>query len=70
MNESMNKDFEVKKAQTSTFVVKIDSERCCLAWRGLQGDLIAAFQYITGLTRKLGINILDGHVVIGQGVMV
>lgn len=54
VTESMNKDFEVKKAQTSTFVVKIDSERCCLAWRGLQGDLIAAFQYIKGPYKKVG----------------
>lgn len=54
VTESMNKDFEVKKAQTSTFVVKIDSERCCLAWRGLQGDLIAAFQYLTGPYKKVG----------------
>jgi len=35
----------------------------------LQGDLIAAFEYLKGPTRKLGRGFLQGHVVIGQGVM-
>ena len=42
--------------------------------RRLQGDLIAAFQYlkvlqVSWLTRKLERDFLQGHVVIGQGVM-
>jgi len=37
--------------------------------RGLQGDLIAAFQYLQGPTRKLERDFLQGHVVIGQGGM-
>jgi len=38
--------------------------------RKLQGDLIAAFQYLKGLMRKTGTNILAGPVDTGQGVMV
>ncbi|GAB0181388.1 hypothetical protein GRJ2_000604100 [Grus japonensis] len=38
--------------------------------RRLQGDLIAAFQYINGPTGKLVRDCLSGSVVIGQGVMV
>ena len=34
-------------------------------WR----DLIMAFQYLKGPTRKLERDFLQGHVVIGQGVM-
>jgi len=37
--------------------------------RRLQEDLIAAFQYLKGPTRKLERDFLQGHVVIGQGVM-
>ena len=37
--------------------------------RRLQGDLTAAFQYLKGPTRKLERDFLQGHVVIGQGVM-
>jgi len=37
--------------------------------RRLQGDLIAAFQYMMGPTRKLGRDFLQRHAVIGQGVM-
>ena len=37
--------------------------------RRLQGDLIAAFQYLKGPTRKLERDFLQGCVVIGQGVM-
>ena len=37
--------------------------------RRLQGDLIAAFQYLKGPTRKLERDFLQGPVVIGQGVM-
>jgi len=32
-------------------------------------DLIEAFQYLKGPTRKLERDFLQGHVVIGQGVM-
>ncbi|KAK4814931.1 hypothetical protein QYF61_006286 [Mycteria americana] len=35
--------------------------------RRLQGDLIAAFQYLKGPMRKLERDSLQGHVVIGQG---
>jgi len=35
----------------------------------LQGDCIAAFQYLKGPTRKLEGDFLQGHVGIGQGVM-
>jgi len=35
----------------------------------LQGDLIAAFQYLNGPTRKPESDFLQGHVVVGQGVM-
>ena len=38
--------------------------------RRLQGDLIAAFQYLKRPTRKLERDFLQGHVVIGQGVRV
>jgi len=37
--------------------------------RWLQGDLIAAFQYLKGPTRKLERDFLQGPVVTGQGVM-
>ena len=37
--------------------------------RRLQGDLMAVFQYLEGPTRKLERDSLQGHVVIGQGVM-
>jgi len=37
--------------------------------RRLQGDLVAAFQYLKGPTRRLERDILQGHVMIGQGVM-
>ena len=38
--------------------------------RRLRGDLIAAFQYLKGPTRKPERDFLQGHVVIGQRVMV
>jgi len=38
--------------------------------RRLQGDLIAAFQYLKGPYKKDGTNFLAGSVAIGQGVMV
>jgi len=37
--------------------------------RRLQGDLTAALQYLKGPARKLERDFLQGHVVIGQGVM-
>jgi len=37
--------------------------------RRLQEDLIAAFQYLKGPTRKLERDFLQGHAVTGQGVM-
>ncbi|GAB0184843.1 hypothetical protein GRJ2_000949600 [Grus japonensis] len=37
--------------------------------RRLQGDLIAAYQYLKGPTRKLERDCLSGSVVTGQGVM-
>ena len=37
--------------------------------RRLRGNLIAAFQYLKGAYKKAGEGILQGHVVIGQGVM-
>ncbi|GAB0188245.1 hypothetical protein GRJ2_001289800 [Grus japonensis] len=37
--------------------------------RRLQGDLIAAFQYLKGPTRKLERDCLQGQVVTGEGVM-
>ena len=37
--------------------------------RRLWGDLIAAFQYLKGATGKMGRDFLQGHVVIGQGIM-
>jgi len=38
--------------------------------RRLQGDLRAAFQYLKGPTRKLERDFLQGHIVVGRGVMV
>ena len=38
--------------------------------RRLQGDLIAAFQYLKGATRKMERDFLPGPVVTGQGKMV
>ena len=38
--------------------------------RRLRGDLIAAFQYLKGLIRKMGTDFLVGPAAIGQGVMV
>jgi len=38
--------------------------------RRLRGDLIAAFQYLKGPTRKLESDFLAGPVATGQGVMV
>jgi len=38
--------------------------------RRLQGDLIAAFQYLKELLTKIGTDFLVGPLVIGQGVMV
>lgn len=38
--------------------------------RGLQLDLIEAFQYLIGTTRKMRTNIFAGPVVVGQGAMV
>ncbi|GAB0184800.1 probable G-protein coupled receptor 158 [Grus japonensis] len=38
--------------------------------RRLQGDLIAAFQYLKGPTGKLERDCLQGHVVIGQGSVI
>jgi len=35
----------------------------------LQGDLIAAFQYLKGAYKRAGEGFLQGHVVIGKGVM-
>jgi len=40
-----------------------------LGKRKLQGDLLAAFQYLKGPTRKLERDFLQGPVVTGQGVM-
>jgi len=37
--------------------------------RRLWGDLTAAFQYLKGPTRKLERDFLQGHGVIGQGIM-
>ena len=37
--------------------------------RRLQRDLTAAFQYLKGPTGKLERDFLQGHVVIGRGVM-
>jgi len=37
--------------------------------RRQQGDLVAALQYLKGPTRELERDFLQGHVVIGQGVM-
>jgi len=37
--------------------------------RRLWRDLIAPFQYLKGGRRKLERDVLQGHVVIGQGVM-
>jgi len=40
-----------------------------LGRRRLRGDLTAAFQYLKGPTRKLERDFLQGHGVVGQGVM-
>jgi len=37
--------------------------------RRLRGDLTAAFQYLKGPTEKLERNFLQGHVVIGKGIV-
>jgi len=37
--------------------------------RRLQGDLLAAFQYLRGPTRKLEMDCLQGHAGTGEGVM-
>jgi len=37
--------------------------------RSLWGDLVEAFQYLKGPTRKLERDFLQGHVVIRRGVM-
>jgi len=37
--------------------------------RRLRGDVIVAFQYMKGPTRKLGRDFLQGYAVKGQGVM-
>jgi len=37
--------------------------------RRFRRDLIAAFQYLNGATRKLERDFFQGHVVMGQGVM-
>ena len=41
-----------------------------LSLRRLWEDLIAAFQYLKGLIRKMGTDFLAGPVAIGQGLMV
>ena len=38
--------------------------------RRLQGDLIAAFQYLKGAYKQEGINFLKGLITAGQGEMV
>jgi len=38
--------------------------------RRLRGDIIVAFQYLKGPTRKLGRDFLQGYAVIGQELMV
>jgi len=38
--------------------------------RSLWGDIRAAFQYLKGLSRKMGTGFLEGPVAIGQGIMV
>ena len=40
-----------------------------LETRTLWGDLIAAFQYLKGPTRKLERDFSQGHVAVGQGIM-
>ena len=37
--------------------------------RRLQGDPIAAFQYLKGASRKGGEGLVQGYVVMGQGVI-
>jgi len=53
--------YEIRLRQLGLFIVEK---------RKLQGNLIAAFQYLKGPTRKLERDFLQGHVGLAQGVMV